>query len=250
MDLERFFSLEGKVALVTGCRAGLGRAAAVGLATAGADLVLHAHHDELDETAAEVVACSGRTPLRWVADLGRPDELEGQVSELLASTRVDILVNNAAAFVREQATELSFTRWREVMAVNLDAPWLLSQWIGATMIERGAGKIINVSSLAGLQGGVRRSGYAVSKHGMIGMTKALSNEWAGFNVQVNAIAPGFFDSGRPNTVIGDPAVLARIPAGRWGEPFEIAGPIVFLASKAADYVSGHVLVVDGGWFAR
>ena len=247
--LPRMFSLSGKVALVTGSRAGLGRAMAVGLAEAGAEVVLHGHHDNLDETAAEIARAGGKSR-RWVADLLRIDDLPGRIDELLAGTRVDILVNNAATFIREPALDLTFERWREVQTVNLDAAWLLCTRIGATMVERGAGKIINIGSLAGLQGGVNRSAYSASKHALAGVTKALSNEWAGHGVQVNAILPGFYYTGRESPAYTDPVVQARIPAGRFGEPEDIVGSVVFLASRAADYVTGHQLIVDGGWYAR
>jgi 2-dehydro-3-deoxy-D-gluconate 5-dehydrogenase len=247
--LPELFDLSGKVALVTGSRAGLGRAMATGLAKAGAEVVLHGHHDDLGETEEEIARAGGKSR-RWVADLLRIDELGARVDDLLAETRVDILVNNAATFIRQSALELSFERWREVQTVNQDAVWLLCQRIGATMVERGAGKIINIGSLAGLQGGMNRSAYSASKHAVAGITKALSNEWAGRGVQVNAVLPGFFFTGRDSPAYTDPVVQARIPAGRFGEPEDIVGSVVFLASRAADYVTGHELIVDGGWYAR
>jgi 2-deoxy-D-gluconate 3-dehydrogenase len=247
--LPELFSLSGKVALVTGSRSGLGRAMAVGLAEAGAEVVLHGHHDNLGETAAEIAQAGGKSR-QWIADLLEIDALPGRIDELLTETRVDILVNNAATFIRQSALDLTFQRWREVQTVNLDAAWLLCTRIGATMVERGAGKIINIGSLAGLQGGVNRSAYAASKHALAGVTKALSNEWAGHGVQVNAILPGFYYTGRESPAYTDPVVRARIPAGRFGEPEDIVGSVVFLASRAADYVTGHELIVDGGWYAR
>jgi len=247
--LPELFSLSGKVALVTGSRAGLGRAMAAGLAQAGAEVVLHGHHDDLDETAAQVAAAGGKSR-QWVADLLQIDGLGARLDDLLAQTRIDILVNNAATFIRQSALELTFERWREVQTVNTDAVWLLCTRIGATMVKRGSGKIINIGSLAGLQGGVNRSAYAASKHAVAGITKALSNEWAGRGVQVNAVLPGFFYTGRDSPAYTDPVVRARIPAGRFGEPEDIVGSVVFLASRAADYVTGHQLIVDGGWYAR
>jgi 2-dehydro-3-deoxy-D-gluconate 5-dehydrogenase len=247
--LPELFSLSGKVALVTGSRSGLGRAMAVGLAEAGAEVVLHGHHDNLGETAAEIAQAGGKSR-KWIADLLEIDALPGRIDELLAETRVDILVNNAATFIRQSALDLTFQRWREVQTVNLDAAWLLCTRIGATMVERGAGKIINIGSLAGRQGGVNRSAYSASKHALAGVTKALSNEWAGHGVQVNAILPGFYYTGRESPAYTDPVVQARIPAGRFGEPEDIVGSVVYLASRAADYVTGHELIVDGGWYAR
>ena len=247
--LAELFSLSGKVALVTGARSGLGRAMAVGLAAAGAEVVLHGHHDNLDATAAEIERAGGKSR-QWVADLLEIDALPGRIDELLAQTRVDILVNNAATFIRQPALDLTFERWREVQTVNVDAAWLLCTRVGRAMVARGAGKIINIGSLAGLQGGVNRSAYSASKHALAGITKALSNEWAGHGVQVNAILPGFYYTGRDSPAYTDPVVKARIPAGRFGQPEDIVGSVVFLASAAADYVTGHELIVDGGWYAR
>lgn len=248
-ELAAMFSLSGKVALVTGARAGLGRAMAAGLAQAGAEVVLHGHHDDLDETQAQIAQAGGKSR-RWIADLLEIDALCARIDDLLAQTHVDILVNNAATFIRQSALELTFERWREVQTVNLDAVWLLCQRIGASMVERGAGKIINIGSLISLQGGVNRSAYSASKHAITGITKALSNEWAGSGVQVNTILPGYFRTGRQSPAYTDPVIQARIPAGRFGEPEDIVGSVVFLASRAADYVTGHQLIVDGGFYAR
>jgi 2-dehydro-3-deoxy-D-gluconate 5-dehydrogenase len=247
--LPELFSLSGKVALVTGSRAGLGRAIATGLAQAGAEVVLHGHHDDLGETEAQIARAGGKSRL-WVADLLEIGELGARIDDLLAQTRVDILVNNAATFIRQSALELSFERWREVQTVNLDAVWLLCQRIGAPMVERGAGKIINIGSLAAVQGPLNRSAYTVAKHGLIGITRALSTEWAGHGVQVNTLLPGYFRTGRESPSYTDPVVRARIPAGRFGEPADIVGSVVYLASRASDYVTGHQLIVDGGWFSR
>jgi 2-deoxy-D-gluconate 3-dehydrogenase len=246
--LPELFDLSGKVALVTGSRAGLGRAMAVGLAEAGAEVVLHGHHDDVGETAAQIAGAGGKSR-QWIVDLLHIDELEARIDELLAETRIDIVVNNAATFIRQPALSLSFERWREVQTVNTDAAWLLCTRIGATMVERGAGKIINIGSLASLQGGMNRSAYAASKHALVGFTKSLSNEWAGSGVQVNALLPGFFYT-RESPSYTDPVIQARIPAGRFGQPEDIVGSVVFLASRAADYVTGHEMLVDGGWFAR
>jgi 2-dehydro-3-deoxy-D-gluconate 5-dehydrogenase len=248
-QLAELFSLSGKVALVTGSRAGLGRAMATGLAEAGAEVVLHGHHDDLDETATLIAQAGGKSR-RWIADLLQIDALGARIDDLLAQTPVDILVNNAATFIRQSALELTFDRWREVQTVNVDAVWLLCQRIGAPMVERGAGKIINIGSMISLQGGVNRSAYTASKHAITGITKALSNEWAGHGVQVNTILPGYFRTGRESPAFTDPVVQARIPAGRFGEPQDMIGSVVFLASRAADYVTGHQLIVDGGWYAR
>jgi len=248
-QMAELFSLSGKVALVTGSRAGLGRAMATGLAQAGAEVVLHGHHDDLDETEAQIAQAGGKSR-RWIADLLQINALGARIDDLLAQTRVDILVNNAATFIRQSALELTFERWREVQTVDLDAVWLLCQRIGTQMVERGAGKIINIGSLTSVQGAVNRSAYTAAKHAIVGITKALSNEWAGHGVQVNTILPGYFRTGRESPAYTDPVVQARIPAGRFGEPEDIVGSVVFLASRAADYVTGHQLIVDGGWYAR
>jgi 2-deoxy-D-gluconate 3-dehydrogenase len=247
--LPELFDLSGKVALVTGSRAGMGRAMAAGLAAAGAEVVLHGHHDDLGETAAEIAAAGGKSR-QWVADLLEVDELGPRIDDLLEQTRIDILVNNAATFIRQSALELTFERWREVQTVNTDAVWVLCTRIGRAMVERGAGKIINIGSLASVQGPVNRSAYTASKHALMGITKALSNEWAGHGVQVNALLPGYIKTGRDSPAYTDPVVQARIPAGRFGEPEDVVGGVVFLASRAADYVTGHELIVDGGWYAR
>jgi 2-dehydro-3-deoxy-D-gluconate 5-dehydrogenase len=146
--------------------------------------------------------------------------------------------------------EIDDADWRRIFAVNVDAVWLLSRRIGETMLARRQGKIIMMASLLSFQGGVDRVAYAASKHALAGITRALSNEWAAQNVQVNALAPGYVTTERPSPAIGDQTILARIPAGRWGHPADISGPAVFLASSASDYVCGHVLPVDGGWLGR
>jgi 2-dehydro-3-deoxy-D-gluconate 5-dehydrogenase len=245
MDL---FSLRGKTALVTGARTGIGRALAVGLAEAGADLVLHGHRDDLDETEA-LVRKAGRNVRRWHADFGDPPSLLEPLDRVLAGGSVDILVNNAGIIVRRPALELGYQDWRRVLDVNLHALWLVSQRVGATMVQRGAGKVINVASMLSFHGGTDRSAYAASKHAVAGLTRALSNEWASAGVQVNAIAPGYIATDPPSPLIGDPVLLDRIPAHRFGQPQDLVGATVFLASAASDYVTGHVLPVDGGWLA-
>lgn len=246
--MGELFSLEGKVALVTGARGGIGRALAVGLAQAGADIILHGHHDDLDETAL-LVERAGRVVDRWHADFTSPDGLLAPLDEVLARHQVDVLVNNAGAIVRRPALELGFDEWRTVLQVNLDAVWLVTQRVGATMVARRRGKVVTVASMLSFHGGAERAAYAASKHGVVGLTKALSNEWAGANVQVNAIAPGYIETERPSPLIGDKALLARIPAGRWGTTADLVGATVFLSSVASDYVTGHVLPIDGGWLA-
>jgi 2-deoxy-D-gluconate 3-dehydrogenase len=247
---ESMFSLHGRTALVTGARGGIGRAVAVALARAGADLVLHGRNDDLDDVEKDVRA-AGRRSTRWIADLADTTAIPGAAAAL---PEVDILVNNAGVIRRAPAAEHSFDDWRSVLDVNLDAVFQLSRVVGSRMLARRSGKIISIASMLSFQGGVRVPGYAAAKHGVAGLTKALACEWAATGVQVNAVAPGYIETANTAALRADPAreaeIRARIPAGRWGRPDDVAGAVVFLASAAADYVNGHVLAVDGGWLAR
>jgi 2-dehydro-3-deoxy-D-gluconate 5-dehydrogenase len=244
------FDLSGRTALVTGARTGIGRGIAAGLARAGADLVLHGHHDDLDDVEEEVVR-AGRHARRWVLDLSDP----ARVAEAAAwLPSIDILVNNAGIIRRGPALSQSAADWTDVLAVNLDSVYFLTRAVGAGMVERGAGKVIMVASLLSFQGGLNVAGYTTSKHAVAGLTRALANEWAPHGVQVNAIAPGYIATNNTDALRSDgereAEIRARIPAGRWGRPEDLAGAAVFLASPAADYVTGHILAVDGGWMAR
>jgi 2-deoxy-D-gluconate 3-dehydrogenase len=167
---------------------------------------------------------------------------------------VDVLVNNAGTIRREKATDYSEDDWDTVIRTNLDSVFFLSQIIGRKMTQRKKGKIINIASLLAFSGGITVPAYTASKHGVAGLTKALANEWAQFGIQVNAIAPGYFETDNTEALRNDPKradeILSRIPSGRWGHPEDLAGAVIFLASRASDYVTGHVLVVDGGWMAR
>lgn len=198
---------------------------------------------------------AGRRFLSVQADLSDPATIAPLVAEVEAGLGpIDILVNNAGIIRRHDATAYPEEDWRAVLDVNLSAVWHLSRTVGRAMLGRGRGKIINVASLLAFQGGVRVPAYAASKHAVAGLTKALANEWAGRGVNVNAIAPGYIATDNTEALRADPersrAILDRIPAGRWGDPGDLAGAAVFLASGASDYVHGHVLVVDGGWLAR
>ncbi|MGH3657682.1 MAG: SDR family oxidoreductase [Micromonosporaceae bacterium] len=250
--LAERFGLDGRTALVTGARSGIGRKVALTLAAAGADLVLWGRGG-LDDVA-EQVAEAGRKVTTVSADLADPAEVTDAAADVLARHRVDILVNNAGIIRRTPAAETTDEEWQEVLRVNLDAVFRLSQLFGAPMLEAGHGKIVNVASLLSFQGGILVPGYTVSKHGVVGLTKALANEWAAGGVNVNAVAPGYVVTDNTTPLRADPQreaeIRGRIPAGRWGEPADIAGAVLFLASTAADYVHGHVLVVDGGWMAR
>jgi len=249
------FSLAGRRAMVTGASRGLGRAAALGLARAGADVVcVSSSAGGTDETAAAIRAL-GRTA--WTlhadfADRAAVAALAGDAEH--AAGPIDILVNNAGTIRRTPAVDFSLGDWDAVLRTNLDAVFVLSQAIGRGMVARRSGKIVNVASLLSFTGGITVPAYTASKHAVAGLTKALANEWAQHNVQVNAVAPGYFRTDNTqalqNNETRSAEISARIPAGRWGEPEDLAGAIVFLASRAADYVNGHVLVVDGGWMAR
>ena len=247
------FSLKGKTALVTGARTGIGKAIAVGLAQAGADLVVLGHSPDFAEVTAEAEA-AGASVETLVVDLADPAAVEPALADLLARREVDVLVNNAGVIHRQPATDVSLDDWRRVQAVNLDSVFALSQAVGRQMTARGSGKIITIASLLSFQGGINVSGYTTSKHAVAGLTKALANEWAPHGVQVNAIAPGYIATNNTEALRADPdrepAIRGRIPAGRWGTPEDLVGAAVFLASPASDYVSGHVLVVDGGWMSR
>src|SRR5882757_7878944 len=247
------FSLDGRVALVTGARTGIGKAIAIGLAQAGADLVLLGRTPAVERTAAQVRAI-GRRAQTMVLDLSRTDAIAAATNELLDRQHIDICVNNAGVIDRGPAIDISYESWRDVLAVNLDAAFLIAQQCGRAMVERGSGKINMIASLLSFQGGLNVAPYAASKHGVAGLTRALANEWAPHGVQVNAIAPGYIATDNTQALRADPdreaEIRRRIPADRWGQPADLVGAAVFLASPASDYVNGHVLAVDGGWMAR
>ncbi len=247
------FRLEGRVAVVTGARTGIGQAIALGLADAGARLVLWGHSENMGETA-EALEKIGKLVRTVDADLADRDRVEHACSEVLRETKVDILVNGAGIIRRGPAIDSAASDWDAVMAVHLDSAFFLAQRFARPMLERGAGKIINIASVLSFQGGINVVAYAVAKHGMAGLTRALANEWAPRGVQVNAIAPGYIQTKVTKPLYEDPArnkaILDRIPAGRWGSPSDLVGAAVFLASPASDYVNGHVLAVDGGWLSR
>jgi 2-dehydro-3-deoxy-D-gluconate 5-dehydrogenase len=244
------FSLHKKTALVTGAATGIGQALAVGLAQAGADIVLVWNSSNAEETE-DLVLATGQKCLQLKADLSDAASFEALVK---AAGQVDILVNNAGIIRRNDATDYTFEDWQAVIEVNQTAVWRLSQAFGRGMLERQSGKIINIASLLSFQGGVRVPAYTAAKHAVAGLTKALANEWAGRNVCVNAIAPGYIATNNTTALRADEnrnrQILERIPAGRWGQASDLVGATIFLASSAADYVHGHLLVVDGGWMAR
>lgn len=254
MILDKF-KLEGKVALVTGASVGLGQAMAVGLAEAGAEVVCHGHYEgEADSTCAEISAL-GRKTLAVSGDMSEkevPNRLVDRTIDQFG--RIDILINNAGMIRRTPAVDYSEEDWSTVLEVNLSSVFRLSQAAGKRMIEQGSGKIINIASLLSFQGGITVPAYTASKSAVAGLTKALANEWAKHNVNVNAIAPGYMATNNTAALRADETrnrqILERIPANRWGEASDLQGAAVFLASRASDYLHGHILVVDGGWLAR
>jgi 2-deoxy-D-gluconate 3-dehydrogenase len=250
------FDLTGRKALVTGGATGIGEGIALALAQAGADVALtyRSHAPEATLAKIESTGCKGAAVKADFSDMTEASaaEVTGFAADALGG--LDILVNNAGIIHREESVDMPLEEWRRVLSVNLDSVWLLSQAAGKRMTEQGSGKIVIVSSVLGSQGGLRVPAYASSKHAVLGLTKALCNEWAPLGVNVNAIAPGYTATDNTQALRDDPdrskALLDRIPAGRFAEPSEIAGAVVFLASDAAAYCHGSVVTVDGGWLAR
>jgi 2-dehydro-3-deoxy-D-gluconate 5-dehydrogenase len=250
------FDLTGRLAVVTGCRRGIGLAMAEALAAAGADIIgVSASLESEGSVAAERVTALGRSFTPYRVDLSDRSATTGLVADLAATARpVDILVNNAGTIRRAPAVDHGDGDWDEVLEVDLSAPFVLARGIGRGMVERGRGKVIFTASMLSFQGGVNVVGYAAAKSAIVGLTRALANEWAGHGVNVNAIAPGYIATDNTRPLRDQPernrAILERIPAGRWGCPEDLGGATVFLASDAAAYVNGTVLAVDGGWLSR
>ena len=247
------FSLTGRVALVTGANTGLGQAVALALAEAGADIVA-VGRTEPDETQ-RAVNLLGRRFLSVHADLADIERIPQIIQTALAGLgQIDILVNNAGIIRRNAAVDFTEADWDAVVDVNLKSVFFLTQAVGRLMLQAGRGKIINIASLLSFQGGIRVASYAASKSGLAGLTRLLANEWAARGVNVNAIAPGYFSTNNTSALRADETrnreILARIPAGRWGQPADLGGAAVFLAAPASDYVHGAVIPVDGGWLAR
>ena len=253
MTVDRFH-LNGKVAIVTGGNTGLGQAMAVALAEAGAAIAL-VGRSAPDETVARIDDCGARSTV-IMADLGSTEPVERIVQDTgRALGPPDILINNAGIIRRADALEFSEADWDSVIATNLKVPFFLARAVARRMCdERRRGKIINVASLLSFQGGVNVASYTASKSGLAGLTRLLANEWAAHGINVNAIVPGYIATNITEVLRNDPGrnrdILARIPAGRWGEPDDLGGAAVFLASAASDYVHGVMLPVDGGWLAR
>jgi 2-deoxy-D-gluconate 3-dehydrogenase len=247
------FDLTGRVAVVTGANTGIGQGIAVALAEAGADVAL-VGRSPADETAGMVVA-AGRRAIRVAADLSTIAPVQEIVDRTLAELgRLDILVNNAGIIRRADAVDFSEEDWDAVVDTNLKSVFFLCQAAGRHMIGQGRGKIVNIASMLSFQGGIRVPSYTASKSGVAGLTKLLANEWAAKGINVNAIAPGYIATNNTAALQADESrnrsILERIPAARWGEPSDLGGAAVFLASDASNYVNGHILAVDGGWLAR
>lgn len=250
------FSLTGKIALVTGCKRGIGFAMALALAEAGADIIgvsasLEAENSDIEKA----VLNTGRKFKAYQCDFSDRKALYKFIEQVKSDYPViDILVNNAGTILRAPAAEHSDAYWDKVIEINQNAQFILSRELGKEMIKRGSGKIIFTASLLTFQGGITVPGYAASKGAIGQLTMALSNEWAGKGVQVNAIAPGYIATDNTEALRDDAdrsaSILSRIPAGRWGEPEDFKGPVVFLASAASNYMTGTVMTVDGGWMGR
>ncbi|PWQ97284.1 SDR family oxidoreductase [Leucothrix arctica] len=254
--MKHTFDLSGKTALVTGCKRGIGKAMAVALAEAGADIIgVSASLEKEGSQVEKDVIALGKTFSSYQCDFSNREALHSFIQQLKADGhKPDILVNNAGTIKRAPAAEHPDDMWDEVIEINLNAQFILSREIGRGMVKRGSGKIVFTASLLTFQGGITVPGYAASKGGIGQLTKALANEWASKGVNVNAIAPGYIATDNTEALRNDKerhdAILGRIPAGRWGQPEDFAGPVLFLASSASDYVHGTVLTVDGGWMGR
>lgn len=248
------FNLSGKVAIVTGASRGLGKAMSIALAEAGANIV-GVGQSSMEATKSEVENY-GKKFVEIKADLTKLDKVDEIVETTLKEFgRVDILINNAGTIRREDAIEYKQQDWDDILNLNLKTVFFLSQRVAKEfMNQKHGGKIINIASMLSFQGGIRVPAYTASKSGVMGITKALANEWAKYNINVNAIAPGYMATDNTKAIREDEKrnqeILSRIPAGRWGKPEDLAGAVVFLASKASDYIDGHTLAVDGGWLAR
>jgi 2-dehydro-3-deoxy-D-gluconate 5-dehydrogenase len=251
--MNTLFDLTGKIAMVTGSSTGLGQGMSLGLASAGADLVL-VDRVESDQTAGSIMSM-GRRAISLVADLSSMEQLQKVVGDAIAAFgKIDVLVNNAGTIRRTPAIDFSEKDWDEVMAINAKTVFFLSQAVGRDMMKRKQGKIINIASLLSFSGGITVPSYSASKGAVAQITKALANEWGEHGLNINAIAPGYMVTNNTANLRKDAnrtrQISERIPMGRWGTPEDLQGAAIFLASRASDYVNGHVLLVDGGWMAR
>jgi 2-deoxy-D-gluconate 3-dehydrogenase len=255
MSILKQFELSGKTALVTVADTGLGQGMAIALAEAGADIVgASINPDVKGGDTEKAIKGLGRKYTAYVVDISSREGLYAFINEVKAAHTVDILINNAGMILRKPVAEHPDEWWDKVIAVNETAQFILTREFGKDMIERGSGKIVFTCSLLSFQGGINVPGYTASKSAVAGLVKAFANEWASKGVNINGIAPGYIATNNTQALREDPersqAILSRIPAGRWGEPKDFKGPVVFLCSEASSYMNGHVMVVDGGWMAR
>ena len=252
----QLFSLQGKTALVTGCQRGIGRSMAIALAEAGADIIgISASLPLQGSEVGVAVQALGRQFSAYQCDFGNRESVTQFAATVLQENpMIDILVNNAGTILRNPAAEHSDAYWDQVMAVNLDAPFIITREVGKRMLAQGSGKIIFTASLLSFQGGINVPGYAASKGAISSLIKAFANEWAGKGINVNGIAPGYIATDNTEALRNDPersqSILQRIPAGRWGQPDDFKGITIMLASKASDYMNGTIVTVDGGWMGR
>jgi 2-deoxy-D-gluconate 3-dehydrogenase len=254
MILDKF-KLDGKIALVTGAAAGLGQSMAVALAEAGADVAVHSRTAGQSAETCDMISSLGRRVVPVSGDMADKEAPARIVEDTVSQFgRIDILINNAGMIRRAPAVDFSEDDWQAVIEVNLSSVFRLSQAAGRVMMDSGSGKIINIASLLSFQGGITVPAYTASKSAVAGLTKALANEWARHNINVNAIAPGYMATNNTAPLRADETrnrqIMERIPAGRWGIADDLAGAAVFLSSAASDYMQGHILIVDGGWMAR
>lgn len=249
------FSLDGKNVLITGASRGLGQGMALALAQAGALVICCSSAPGGTDNTLKLIKDAGGKGIGLAADLSKREEVKLLFEAAKeACGQIDVLVNNGGTIARHPAVEFPLSDWDQVLEVNLTSAFYLSQLVGAAMIKNGGGKIINTASMLSYSGGITVPAYTASKHGIAGVTKALANEWAQYNIQVNAIAPGYFKTDNTQKLQDDPVrnteITKRIPAGRWGEAADLGGAVVFLASAASNYVNGTMIPVDGGWLAR
>lgn len=255
IEMSALFSLKGQTALVTGASRGLGKAIAIALASSGARVICSSSTVAGAADTVAAIQAQGGEAMAVAADLADEASVRALAKAAIDwQGQIDILVNCGGTIFRAPAVEFPMQQWRQNLAVNLDAAFLLCQLVGQGMIHRGRGKIINIASMLSYSGGITVPAYTASKHAIAGLTKALANEWAQYGLNVNAIAPGYFKTDNTFALQQNPErnaqILARLPAGRWGEPEDLSGAVIFLASSASNYVNGHVLAVDGGWLAR
>jgi 2-deoxy-D-gluconate 3-dehydrogenase len=256
MSIKNSFDLSGKTALVTGCSSGIGLAMAVGLAEAGANIIGVSSRLATEGSEVEkAVTATGKSFKAYQCDLGDRASIYSFIEKVKANEPpLDILINNAGTILRTPAAEHPDDMWDKVININLNAQFILTREFGKDMIARGKGKIVFTCSLLTFQGGINVPGYTASKSAVGGLVKAFANEWASKGVNVNGIAPGYITTDNTTALREDPerskSILSRIPAGRWGEPEDFKGPVVFLSSEASNYVDGTILTVDGGWMGR